>query len=265
MSKNYENFYYKKAKEKSSFFVGHRKTILEFIKKHSTKGDSLLEVGCGTGEISKVLPSSVRYYGIDTSSFAVEKAKKEAEKQIANFYLFNLKQGSLNFNDKYFDFVLSVYSLEHFKNPGFMLDEMVRVLKPGGYLIILAPNLEMPLSSINAARHKNIFFKIWLAAERISDYLFRIAGKHRFRTIKDNFTEETGKYEKLDDDLNYIVSSYEVANYLKKFHKMKEVFVKKFDGGNGIKDKIKKIITFMPSMKYYGGVLFIITQKTNYD
>ena len=93
----------------------------------------------------------------------------------------------------------------------------------------------------------------------------RIIGKYKFRTVKENFTEETGKYEKLDDDLSYIASSYEVINYLKKFHKMKEIFIKKFDGEKGAKGGIKKIITFMPSMKYYGDVLFAIMQKKIYD
>ena len=265
MNKSHESFYYKKAKEKGSFSVGHRKTILDFIKERAVEQDFLLEVGCGTAEISKVLPEGVKYYGIDSSPFAIEKAKKENEKQEVNLCLFNPGQEKLNFNNKYFNFVLSVYSLEHFKNPRFMLDEMVRVLKPYGYLIILAPNLEMPLSFLNAIRHKNVFFKIWLATARISDYLFRVVGQYRFRTIKNNFTEETGKYEKLDDDLSCIVSSYEVVNYLKKFHKMKGIFIKKFNGGKGIKNKIKKIITFMPSMKYYGDVLFVIMQKINYD
>ena len=47
MSKNYENLYYKKAEEKSNFDIGHRKTILDFIEKSVTAGDSFVEVGCG--------------------------------------------------------------------------------------------------------------------------------------------------------------------------------------------------------------------------
>ena len=215
--------------------------------------------------MSKVIPGGIKYYGVDSSLFAIEKAEKEHKNQGANFYLFDSKQERFHFNNGCFDFVLSAYSLEHFKNPKLMLGEMVRVLKPGGYLIILAPNLEMPFSFLNAIRHKNIFFKIWLSAVRLADYLFRVIGQYRFRIIKNNFTEETGRYEKLDDDLTYVVSSYEVVNYLKKFHKMKKIFIKKFDGEKGIKDSIKKIITFMTLMKYYGAVHFVIIQKTNYD
>ncbi len=261
MDGNHENFYYKKAKEKGDFYSGHRKTILDFIKKSAINQSSLLEVGCGTGEISRMLPKEIKYYGIDTSSFAIEKSKKENERQGVNFYLSDAKQERLNFDDEHFDFVLSVYSLEHFNNPRFMLDEMARLLKPGGRMIILAPNLEMPFSSLNAVRHKNIFFKIRLALARLSDYLFRTIGQYKFRTIKRNFTEETGRYEKLDDDLTYVASSYEVVSYLEKFHKMEKVFMKRFEGGATIKDKIKKIIVLLPAMRYYGEVLFIVMRK----
>ena len=110
-----------------------------------------------------------------------------------------------------------------------MLDEAVRVLIPGGHLILLAPNLEFPLSYINAIRHKGFLYKIWLDSARMSDYLMRIFGKVRFRTLKENFTSATGKYERLDDDLVYIVSSYEVINYLKNRHNMKLIFSNKMD------------------------------------
>lgn len=261
MEKNYQNFYYKKAKEKGSFDSGNRKIILDFIKNKTNQNRSLLEIGCGTGEIVYFLPTNVEYHGIDTSAFAIEQATKNCKNGGGRFSLFEPKTGKLPFEKEKFDFVLSIYSLEHFENPKLMLDEMVRVLKSEGWLIILAPNLELPFSFLNATRHKTLFFKTRLALFRIKDYFLRIFGFYKFRTLASNFSKETGKYEKIDDDISYIVSSYEVINYLVKKLKFKKVFVNTLGPGCGLKHKIKKLITFLPAMKYYGDMLFIIMKK----
>ena len=65
-----------------------------------------------------------------------------------------------------------------------MLDEAVRVLIPGGHLILLAPNLEFPLSYINAIRHKGFLYKIWLDSARMSDYLMRILERSDLGRLK---------------------------------------------------------------------------------
>lgn len=261
MEKNYQNFYYKKAQEKGSFNDGSRKIILDFIKNQTNQNRSLLEIGCGTGEISSFLPANVEYHGVDTSAFAIEQAAKNCKNKNARFSLFEPKTGKLPFEKEKFDFVLSIYSLEHFENPKLMLDEMARVLKNGGWLIILAPNLEFPFSFLNATRHKTLFFKVWLVLLRVVDYFLRILCFYRFRTLVGNFSQENGKYEKIDDDLSYIVSSYEVVSYLMKRLKFKKVFINTLGTGRSFKHKVKKLITFLPAMKYYGDMLFIIMQK----
>lgn len=261
MEKDYQNFYYEKAKEKGSFNSGNRKTIIDFIKKQTNQNRSLLEIGCGTGEIISFLPANVEYYGVDTSAFAIEQAVKKHKNDNTHFILFEPETDNLPFEKEKFDFVLSVYSLEHFENPKLTLDETARVLKDGGWLIILAPNLEFPFSFLNAIRHKTLFFKTRLALFRVADYFLRIFGFYKFRVLASNFSKENGKYEKIDDDLSYIVSSYEVINYLIKKIKFKKVFINTLGPGRGLKHKIKKLITFLPTMKYYGDMLFIIMKK----
>jgi SAM-dependent methyltransferase len=46
----------------------------------------------------------------------------------------------LPFEEGKFDLVFSVYVIEHTTNPAIFLDECIRVLKPGGVLIILCPD-----------------------------------------------------------------------------------------------------------------------------
>ncbi|MCK6462531.1 MAG: class I SAM-dependent methyltransferase [Candidatus Pacebacteria bacterium] len=261
---DYEKIYYHKALEKSGFDDGWRKYILDFIKNNAPTGAFVLELGCGEGEFSTKMGNSVNYYGIDVSEYALKQAAAKSSVTSAKFTLIDPDDGRLPFGDRMFDVAFGVYSLEHFKKPKEMIDEAVRVLKPGGHLIFLAPNLELPLSRLNAVRHKNIWYKVWLGAARICDYFFRIFGVATFRTLGENFTSATGRYEKLDDDLTYIVSSMEVINYLKKRHKAEEVFSAKMssqDAGPGLKGKIRRMIALLPAMKYYGSVLFVVARK----
>ena len=90
----------------------------------------------------------------------------------------------------------------------------------------------------------------------------RLLGKWSFRTIDENFTEHTGNYEKADDDLRYVVSSYEVTNYLKRSHKFSVVSANKMKiASKSVHSVLKKIITMLPTMKYFGIVLFVIMRK----
>lgn len=220
-----------------------------------------MEVGCGAGGAADFLPKDLKYVGTDISAFAVNQAKQKNINEKNREFIYSENDDRINFKNESFDFVMSNFTLEHFKKPKQMLNEMARVLKRGGYLIIMAPNLEMPFSSPNAVRHKNILYKFGLSLLRIKDYFLRLIGVYRFRTLEENFTQALNKYEKLDDDLTYIVSSFEVINFFKKCHKFKSVFIHKFYPAGKFKDKIKKFMTFLPGMKYYGDILFIIMQK----
>lgn len=104
------------------------KYALEDLKE--TRG-RILEVGCGAGGMAK----AVKFYrpdlevlGIDISQKAIEEAKQKPEK--VNFLKGNAYQ--LPFKDKSFDAVLIFDLLEHLENPLKSLNEIYRVLKPGG-------------------------------------------------------------------------------------------------------------------------------------
>ena len=261
---NYEEKYYKKAEDKSDFAGGYRKYILDIVEKNLKDKVRVLELGCGEGSFSNIFSGKIEYWGVDVSRIAIESAKEKNVSGSGKFVLIDRDSDKLPFNDDKFDFVFGVYSLEHFKRPREMIDEAVRVLALGGCLIFLAPNLEFPLSYINAVRHKSIFYKVRLGIKRTLDYFMRVCGKSRFRTLEENFTSATGRYERLDDDLVYITSSFEVINYLKNKHRMKEVFSEKRNKTKksfGIKESLKTIIALMPAMEYYGNVLFVVMQN----
>jgi Methylase involved in ubiquinone/menaquinone biosynthesis len=105
--------------------------------------ESVLDVGCGTGALlDEVLNrKKVSIAGIDLS----EKMLNIARQRLGQAA--DLKNGdseNLPWADNSFDMVLCTDSFHHYPNPGTVLCEIKRVLKPGGKLIIADPWLPAP-------------------------------------------------------------------------------------------------------------------------
>jgi ubiquinone/menaquinone biosynthesis C-methylase UbiE len=112
-------------------------TTRETISRLPLRGsESILDVGCGTGELLKrvsVMYPQVRPAGIDpvAEMLAVAKGKLPAT--------IELRQGwadGLPWADATFDVVLSCNVFHYIKHPLPALREMRRVLKPGGTIVI---------------------------------------------------------------------------------------------------------------------------------
>lgn len=234
---------------------------LDYLTSTLKPGERILEVGCGTANFADKLSEKIFYTGADISDYALEDAERRlAEKNSRSFV--KADADKLPFKDEEFDAVLSKFSLEHFPSPKEALSEMIRVLKPGGHLIIIAPNLEFPFCFPSALRHKKIFYRLKFYLIRLYDYIMRFFGRYNFRIIKENYLKAKGRYEEKDDDLVYLVSSFEVIKFLEK-RNFNLVFTNKFKPVLKIaKEMIKKIITYFPGMKYYGTELFVIARKS---
>jgi len=100
-------------------------------------GKQLLDIGCGRGEFLKgFVRCGVQGYGVDSSRAAI-KVCPEADLRIAN-----LEKESLPFEDNFFDVVFSKSVIEHFYYPEKLVQEIYRVLKPGGLVITMCPDWE---------------------------------------------------------------------------------------------------------------------------
>ncbi len=97
---------------------------------------NLLEVGCGNGYgLSELKPGVRNYVGIDKS----RAAKSVFQRQGADF--FTIKAPNLkNIPSNIFDTVVSFQVIEHINNDSRFLEEIYRVLKPGGKLYLTTPN-----------------------------------------------------------------------------------------------------------------------------
>jgi SAM-dependent methyltransferase len=100
-------------------------------------GHKLLEIGCGRGEfLHGFIGCGVKGYGVDRSR-AAEKYCPEAELSICD-----LENGGLPFKENFFDVVYSKSVIEHFYYPERLVQEIYRVLKPGGTVITMCPDWE---------------------------------------------------------------------------------------------------------------------------
>jgi SAM-dependent methyltransferase len=101
-------------------------------------GASLLDLSCGQGLFLKAaFEGGLRVTGLDLSRTAVARAR--ARVPGAKVVVGNAEK--LPFKKSSFDWVTCWGSLEHYANPEKALDEIRRVLKPGGRAVLYVPNL----------------------------------------------------------------------------------------------------------------------------
>ena len=108
------------------------KQKVKLINSFNTESKTILDVGAGTGDFLKVCKkNNWDAYGIEPS----DKARKiAAEKEI------NLKQDISELKNELFDVITLWHVLEHIPNLIEYIDQLKKLLKPNGVLLIAVPN-----------------------------------------------------------------------------------------------------------------------------
>jgi ubiquinone/menaquinone biosynthesis C-methylase UbiE len=133
------NYYDKISREHR---IGEMKEQAREVTKHIKDGDSVLEIAPGAGYLSIELSKLGKYKitGMDISKDLVEiciRNAMEAGVQI------DFQQGNVSnmpFQSNVFNFIICVLAFKNFKEPLKALEEMHRVLKPDGLVLIMDLN-----------------------------------------------------------------------------------------------------------------------------
>lgn len=107
----------------------------DLIDSYTTSETRILDVGCGHGDFLKLVhDKTIHSYGLDPDKDALAK----------NIFIKNKTVGTverLPFENNFFDLVVLAWVLEHLSDPERAFNEIFRVLKPGGKVIFLTPNI----------------------------------------------------------------------------------------------------------------------------
>lgn len=166
------------------------------------RGSEVLEVAPGPGyfavELAKL--GDFKITGLDVSHTFVEIAKENARKAGVKI---DFRQGSASampFADESFDFVYCSAAFKNFSEPVKALDEMHRVLCPGGEAVIMDLRKDAPSDEIDAYVNRSgrrridawvtkwTFRHILLKRAYSKDDFVRMAEQSRFGTCQVNST-----------------------------------------------------------------------------
>jgi len=142
-AKNWQSIY--SIKDLSSFLVQQRKDyVLDYVDSLNLKrGARILDAGCGAGLTSlELLKKGFVVVGIDGSKNMVDLARKNCAKVglqgRTTFQVGDVEE--LSFEDDSFEAVIAMGLIEYLKWDRWALQEIYRVLKPDGFLIVTVPN-----------------------------------------------------------------------------------------------------------------------------
>lgn len=122
-----------------------RKLLNEHLTRYNlaseyVKGKIVVEMGCGMGYGTYAMSQNgaKKVYGIDIDKSAIEFAIKNYNHSSITYLNESATKSSITAN--YADVVIAFEVIEHLQNPRELINEVLRILKPGGTFILSTPN-----------------------------------------------------------------------------------------------------------------------------
>jgi SAM-dependent methyltransferase len=133
------------------WFEARRRIVLELIARHE-KGPNgqrdVLDAGCGTGITLRYIERFGQVFGVDNQMVALKFCRSRDAK-----WLTCAPIEELPFADSSFDIVTCLDVIEHIEDDRRAVAEIVRVIRPGGLLVLTVPAFEVFWSDHDVINH----------------------------------------------------------------------------------------------------------------
>jgi ubiquinone/menaquinone biosynthesis C-methylase UbiE len=236
----------------------HLKTILENL-----ENVKVLDTATGGGGFLDILASYVQKpaqcVGVDQSTKAIEFARQKHAESIFTFEV--MESENLLFEDEAFDVVGISNSLHHLSDVKKALSEMVRVLKPGGFLVVY----EMISDNQNEKQMTHVLLHhFWAEIDSrlgiphnetyTQEGLFQLLEKAEGVTVFDKWvSEEETEAELTAEDYSFIENS--ITNYIDK--------AKDFEDIKTFEDKAVKLKDRLATVGFQSAKEWMVVLKKN--
>lgn len=106
-----------------------------FVAKQVRAGGRVLDVGCGRGiTLRGLADAGCETHGFEVSAQAVQGIDSRVSVRVAS------SLADASYPNEYFDAIVIWHVLEHVPHPRHIIEESMRILRPGGVLIVAVPN-----------------------------------------------------------------------------------------------------------------------------
>lgn len=197
------------------------------------QGGRVLDIGCGSGCFGTLLGNNCEYTGIDLRVGEVSGVQFRCAHRLIALDACS----QFPFHDQSFDAITSFWCFEHLPRPEITLDEIVRVIRPGGTIDLVFPNYDNPMHRCPSwwcSKHNDDSLKAAISRCEMRELIQQFMRRSRYllrQTLRqlamDLFQRKT-IFEINDDpacdhlswsrdrDAIHIVSARAVERYLKK-------------------------------------------------
>lgn len=153
-AQDYDEWY----ESKRGSFIDEVETNCAFELFNIKKGMKVLDVGCGTGNFSiKLAKMGCEVVGVDVSTEMLKIAREKARSENLKIEFLEMDACDLDFEDETFDGVFSMATLEFIYDHQKAIDEMFRVLKKGGRLLIGTINRDSKWGKFYKSKTNTVF------------------------------------------------------------------------------------------------------------
>lgn len=221
-------------------------------------GSKILDVACGSGGNLASLASRGQYTGCDVSTGGLARIKTPGS------FLVCGDAEALPFAAQCFDAAVCTFALEHSADPVAMLNEMCRVVKQGGTIVLLGPSWDLPFWYPNSLKSKSTswWWRISYTSHRLLHQLWAtVSGTMPFEIVEN---PDAFSYPFIyDADAVYVVWTYEVI------HKMRSWGCRlihwevddRLLGSNPLVRLLKRLVMLLPQYRRAGSTVLLVFER----